>query len=290
MGVMLNYKDDPFSIITILSNNSNYISDYSFAWNKYNLIINNFFSIAMQSSSSADLLATIRDRNLHKDVRMSYLKLFRRCVCSSLDTELSKKIQKVSTEELVQNFGDYFINISFLKQFITTQLDDCHTLALSCLLAEYDKRGESGYQLTNNFFNEIEELYPNFQILGPRGAGSDIELNTLYPNFTGGSFPCDFVIIDEKGSIRTVGFCRYDSTRGGAQSDDRTGGNSQKVSQVINHFNQTQEIIKILFVSDGPGLAHNDTWQETLSLDSLWYDNIRVTTLKTVKEATDNWL
>ena len=48
--------------------------------------------------------------------------------------------------------------------------------------------------------------------------------------------------------------------------------------------------IKVLFVSDGPGLAHRDTWEETLSLDESWDDNVRVTTLKTLEEVTHNWL
>lgn len=160
-------------------------------------------------------------------------------------------------------------------------------MSLSCLLAEYDKRGASGYQLTDLLFDELERLYPNIEVLGPRGAGKDIELNTVYPSFMGGRFPCDFVIRDKQSNkILAVGFSRYDSTRGGAQSDDRTGGNAQKVSKLREHCIATGEIIKVLFVSDGPGLAHRDTWEETLSLDESWDDNVRVTTLKTLEEVT----
>ena len=116
-------------------------------------------------------------------------------------------------------------------------------------------------------------------------------MNTVYPSFSGGRFPCDFVIRDKQSNkILAVGFSRYDSTRGGAQSDDRTGGNAQKVSKLREHCLATGEVIKVLFVSDGPGLAHRDTWEETLSLDESWDDNVRVTTLKTLEEVTLNWL
>jgi len=291
MGIIQNYKFDPYKIITILPNGNNFIIDYKLALEKYSKAIYDFVGLVKQSSTSAELLEQIRSISIDKDTRMSYLKLFRRLVCSSLDTELSKKIKKVSTDEIVENFGDFFLDIQLLKDFLEKDFNHEHLLSLACLLAEYDKRGESGYQLTDLFFNEITKLYPHFQILGPQRAGSDIELNTIYPNFQGGNFPCDFVIIEKMTQqIRAVGFCRYDSTRGGAQSDDRTSGNSQKVSQIKNHFNRTKEVIKLLFVSDGPGMAHNDTWEETLRLDISWEDNVRVTSLKIVNEVTKGWL
>ena len=80
--------------------------------------------------------------------------------------------------------------------------------------------------------------------------------------------------------IVAVGFSRYDSTRGGAQSDDRTGGNSLKVQKLKSYKICSGKIIKIIFLSDGPGLIHNDTWKETCMLADSWEDNVRVTTLK----------
>ena len=291
MGIINKYHHNPYEIITVLSNGANFALDSRIALNKYEKAIRDFISLANQSNSSADLLGKIRVSSIDKDTRMSYLKLFRRCVCSSLDTELSKKISKVSTQDLVDNFGDHFSDINDLKNFFNNVFDHSHLLSLACLLAEYDNRGSSGYELTDLVFSEIERLYPYTEILGPRGAGKDIELNTVYPSFKGGKFPCDFVIKDSTSQkVLAVGFCRYDSTRGGAQSDDRTGGNSQKVSKLKDHHTSTGEIIKILFVSDGPGLAHGDTWEETLSLDESWDDNVRVTTLKTLEEVTLNWL
>lgn len=291
MGIINKYNKDPYEIITVLSNGANFALDSHIALKKYEKSIRDFINLVNQSNSSADLLGKIRVSSIDKDTRMSYLKLFRRCVCSSLDTELSKKITKVPTQDLVNTFGNHFSDINDLKNFFNNVFDHSHLLSLACLLAEYDNRGSSGYELTDLVFNEIERLYPHTEILGPRGAGKDIELNTVYPSFKGGKFPCDFVIKDTTTQkVLAVGFCRYDSTRGGAQSDDRTGGNSQKVSQLKDHYASTGEIIKILFVSDGPGLGHRDTWEETLSLDESWDDNVRVTTLKTLEEVTLNWL
>ncbi len=291
MGIIKKYHDNPYQVITVLSNGANFAVDSRLALAKYTSNILSFINLVNESTSSADLLGKIRVSKLDKDTRMTYLKLFRRCVCSSLDTELSKKITKVSTEELVSNFCDHFLDIEELKKFFNSEFNESHLMSLSCLLAEYDKRGASGYQLTDLLFDELERLYPNIEVLGPRGAGKDIELNTVYPSFMGGRFPCDFVIRDKQThKILAVGFSRYDSTRGGAQSDDRTGGNAQKVSKLREHCLATGEVIKVLFVSDGPGLAHRDTWEETLSLDESWDDNVRVTTLKTLEEVTLNWL
>lgn len=291
MGIIKKYHDNPYEVITVLSSGANFAVDSRLALAKYTSNILSFIHLVNQSTSSADLLGKIRISKLDKDTRMTYLKLFRRCVCSSLDTELSKKITKVSTEDLVSNFCEHFLDIEELKQFFNQEFNQSHLMSLSCLLAEYDKRGASGYQLTDLLFDELERLYPNIDVLGPRGAGKDIELNTVYPSFMGGRFPCDFVIRDKQNNkILAVGFSRYDSTRGGAQSDDRTGGNAQKVSKLRDHYISTGEIIKVLFVSDGPGLAHRDTWEETLSLDESWDDNVRVTTLKTLEEVTHNWL
>ena len=49
-----------------------------------------------------------------------------------------------------------------------------------------------------------------------------------------------------------VGFARYDSTRGGAQSDDRTGGNTSKVYAIRDFCNDAQREIRVIFLADGP--------------------------------------
>ena len=107
-----------------------------------------------------------------------------------------------------------------------------------------------------------------------------------------GACPCDFVIRKRlDSSVVAVGFARYDSTRGGAQSDDRTGGNAGKVYMIREHFQGMGKPLRILFLADGPGLAHKDTWREAVNLDGMWDGNVRVTTLKLANErVTLDWL
>ncbi len=222
---------------------------------------------------------------------MSLLKMFRRAVSPVLDTEMAKKIKTVSTDSLIETLGHTFKPIALLKsQFAGLTADQ--EAALAALIGEYDTRGQLGYLLTGEFFDWFETLFSGkFSIEGPRGAGRDVELSTIFPEFLG-SYPCDFVIRSQgDGQVCAVGFARYDSTRGGAQSDDRTGGNSDKVGKAKEFFNATGKKFRILFVSDGPGLAHRDTWEEACNLDGSWDGNVRVVTLKTAAERiTPEWL
>lgn len=258
---------------------------------KYNKDIQIFKTLVNISSSSAELLKKIRDQKINKDTRMSLLKIFRRAVSPVLDTEMSKKIRTVSTDFLISSVGHTFKPIEILQlQFNQLTLDQ--ESALAALIGEYDSRGKLGYILTEMFFSWFEKTYENdFIIEGPRGAGPDIELSSIYNDFDY-SYPCDFIIKDKKSLLlRAVGFARYDSTRGGAQSDDRTGGNSDKVNKAINFHARTGKSFKILFLSDGPGLAHRDTWTEACALDGLWDGSVRVSTLKTAPyRITKEWL
>jgi hypothetical protein len=91
--------------------------------------------------------------------------------------------------------------------------------------------------------------------------------------------------------LLAVGFARYDSTRGGAQSDDRTGGNSYKVSKAREYCDESGDRLRLIFLADGPGLGHKDTWQEACELDGAWDGNVRVATMKLVDlRVTQDWL
>ncbi len=221
---------------------------------------------------------------------MAYLKAFRRCVSTSLDTEMAKKIGKVSTADLCATIGHTFKPIDLVRsQFAGFGEAERDTLA--ALMGENDERGKSGYELTELFFTWFAANRPLFTIEGPRGAGPDVELSTLFPAFDG-SFPCDFVIRQAATrKVRAIGFARYDASRGGAQSDDRTGGNSDKVFKARKFCEISGEDFRVIFLADGPGLAHNDTWEEACLLDGAWDDNVRVTTLKLAPtRLSDEWL
>lgn len=258
---------------------------------KYDDAIDVFCQLIIESDSSADVLRKIRSSERNVDERMALLKMYRRCVSPVLDTETTKKIKKVSSETLIETYGETFKPISKLKKQFS-KLPREYRYALAALVGEYDTRGQLGYQLTGAFFDWFEEHFRGqYVIEGPRGAGPDIELSTIYPEFEG-SYPCDFVVRRcSDNEVLAVGFARYDSTRGGAQSDDRTGGNSNKVEKLKAFDRLTQTRLKLIFLSDGPGLMHGDTWEEACTLDDQWNGRVRVITLKlAAKRITPQWL
>lgn len=258
---------------------------------KYDNAIDVFCQLIRESDSSAEVLAKIRTTARDADERMALLKMYRRCVSPVLDTETTKKIKKVDTDTLVEAYGETFKPISKLKeQFSDLPLE--YKYALAALVGEYDTRGQLGYQLTGAFFDWFEDHFAGqYTIEGPRGAGRDIELSELYPDFKG-SYPCDFVVRrNSDQEVLAVGFARYDSTRGGAQSDDRTGGNANKVEKAKAFDQVTPTRLKLIFLSDGPGLMHGDTWEEACVLDGQWDGRVRVVTLKlAATRITSDWL
>lgn len=258
---------------------------------KYSDAIETFCKLVKECNSSEELLRQIRLPKRNTNERMALLKMYRRCVAPVLDTETTKKIKKVSTEALIEMHGLTFKPIVKLKQQFEV-LSPEFRFALAALIGEYDTRGQSGYALTGLFFDWFDTHFEgNYLIEGPRGAGRDIELSKLYPSYKG-TFPCDFVIrrVSNK-EVAAIGFARYDSTRGGAQSDDRTGGNANKVDKAKAFDNLTSTKLKMIFLSDGPGLIHNDTWDESCQLDGQWDGRVRVITLKlAAKRITPEWL
>ena len=258
---------------------------------KYGGAIDTFCQLIATSSSSAEVLRKIRTRSRDPDERMALLKMYRRCVAPVLDTEKTKKIRKVDTETLIENYGNTFKPITKLQRQFSA-LPKEYRYALAALVGEYDTRGQLRYQLTNEFFEWFEHYFSGlYTIEGPRGAGRDIELSELFPAFSG-SYPCDFVIRRKADDqVLAVGFARYDSTRGGAQSDDRTGGNANKVEKAKAFASGLPKHLKLIFLSDGPGLEHGDTWEESCALDGQWDGRVRVTTLKLAEtRISPDWL
>ena len=282
---------DPHSVITAIESGLRFPEVVPVMRQKYEVAIRQFADLVDDSTSSGDLLERIRTPQIPSARRMGLLKIFRRCVSGVCDTEATKKITTITTRSLVDNYGSTFKPISKVKEQFAG-LDDVFIAVLAVALGEYDNRGQQGYVLAGQFIDWFaDEFKDHLMIEGPRGAGPDIELETVLPGFNQ-SCPCDFVIRNslDRG-VLAVGFARYDSTRGGSQSDDRPGGNSAKVHMIQKHCLRIRKSLRIVFVSDGPGLAHNDTWAEAVRLDGLWKGNIRVTTLKLANQrVTLGWL
>lgn len=282
---------DANRVITAIDNSIRFPEILEMCRLKYHDHILSFKELIASSSSSGDLLRKVRSTDFSADQRMAFLKMFRRCISPVLDTEMAKKVTKVSTDSLIESLGHTFKPIAKLQNQFANLTEDQES-ALAALIGEYDTRGQLGYILTGIFFDWFEECLGNkFSLEGPRGAGRDIELSTVFDDFVG-SYPCDFIIKSKTDHVvRAIGFARYDSTRGGAQSDDRTGGNSDKVSKAKEFCTRTGKKLKLIFLADGPGLVHRDTWEEACKLDGAWSGEVRVTTLKTaVVRVTEEWL
>lgn len=275
---------DPHSVITAIESGLRFPEVVPVMREKYEAAIRQFAGLVAASTSSGDLLERIRTPQIRADQRVALLKIFRRCVSGICDTEATKKIATVTTRSLVENYGSTFKPITKVKEQFA-DLSDVFVSVLAVSIGEYDNRGQQGYVLAGQFFDWFEEKFKNhLTIEGPRGAGPDVELRTVIPSFTG-SCPCDFIIRNRLDlSVVAVGFARYDSTRGGAQSDDRTGGNSAKVYMIREQCRRLRKTLRVVFLADGPGLAHKDTWSEARRLDGLWDGNVRVTTLKLANE------
>lgn len=287
----LNFVQTPESVVTAIDSSPTFPEFIRGRLTRYQPYVEIFHTLINTSSSSAELLHRIRDpREYNAEVRMALLKLFRRCVSTVIDTEKSKKLSN-PTEMFVEHYGHTFKPIELLQsQFQSLSYADL--CSLTSLIGEYDDRGKQGYILTDTFFSWFENNFGStFSIEGPRGAGKDIQLRAIFPDFTS-DYPCDFVIKHKlTNRLVCVGFARYDSTRGGSQSDDRTGGNNDKVSKAVEYSRKTGTNFKILFVSDGPGLTHKDTWYEACLLDGAAGDLVRVSTLKLLGErVTYEWL
>lgn len=281
----------PESVVTAIASSPTFPEFVEGRFNRYVQYLDLFGDLIRSSNSSADLLDKIRNPLVHKaDVRMSLLKLFRRCVSTVIDTEKSKKL-KIPTSDFVNYYGHTFKDINILKRQFTN-MPDKEKYALTSLIGEYDDRGHQGYILTDLFFSWFEDRFSRrLTIEGPRGAGRDIQLSSIFTDFNS-DYPCDFVIRDFiSQEVLAIGFARYDSTRGGSQSDDRTGGNNDKVMQAAEFNRTNRSNFKILFLSDGPGLTHRDTWEEACILDGKLNDRVRVSTLKLADERiTEEWL
>ncbi len=88
-----------------------------------------------------------------------------------------------------------------------------------------------------------------------------------------------------------VGLARYDSDRGGAQEDDRTGGYKNCADEVLAYAQEQGLDLRVIFLNDGPGLLLGSMWRDYVALEESWPGKIRVVTLRMMPERiTAEWL
>jgi len=162
--------------------------------------------------------------------------------------------------------------------------------ALCAVLWEYKDRGKKGYDLTERLFAIIREHFPSLGITGPERAGKDVLLGELFGDYPKPDRPVDFVLT-HKGEPVAIGLARYDSDRGGAQEDDRTGQYRDCAAEILGYAKQHSLPLKVIFLNDGPGLLLGSMWQDYAYIEELRPGRIKVVTLRMIPERiTMEWL
>lgn len=278
------YKKDASQWITVIE--SEFYPDYLDEANvMYHPVLQRFVELVSGTSNSSDLLRNIS--NEPPRLRIQLLRIFRKYVSPDTSVEMLKV--KGNTENIIRDFGPNFRPINMVREHLKHR--PCPDEVLSALLYEYKDRGKKGYELTEAFFTWFESNFDqDYYIKGPRGAGKDLMLNEILENF-GHPIPSDFIISQKNGKPIVIGFARYDSDRGGAQEDDRTGGNRDKVTDIVSYAKLNNLSLKILFINDGPGLLLGSMWNDYASLEKYVDGNVLVCTLKMLNERLNrDWL
>jgi len=219
-------------------------------------------------------------------MRIQLARVFRKYVSPDTPVEMLKK--KGIAKQITDNFGTRFRKINEVQRAFTSR--PIPDEALCAILWEYRDRGKKGYDLTEKFFGIVKELFPDFQVTGPIRAGRDILMKELFEDYPNPTRPIDFVI--KNGSkIIAIGLARYDSDRGGAQEDDRTGGYNNCANEFLGYAEIKDIKCKLIFINDGPGLLLGSMWDDYSKLEMSWDGKIMVSTLRMIPERlTTEWL
>ena len=279
------FKEDANSWIT-LSTGEYYPDILPQACELYKPVLVLFGQILKQSASSKDLFMQITDIE-EVWMRIQLCRVFRKYVCPETPVEMLKI--KSKAKKVCFDFGSRFRNIREVQNgFCKRPIPD---EALCAVLWEYKDRGKKGYDLTTKLFSIFRENFPIHEFIGPERAGKDINLADIFPNYPKKNRPVDFVIRDKNKKVLAVGLARYDSDRGGAQEDDRTGGYRDCATEVLNFSKKNNLKTKIIFVNDGPGLLLGSMWRDYGDLEKQWEGRVKVVTLRMITERiTRKWL
>ena len=277
------YKPENTNWITLASGEF-YPDILSDACNLYQPVLELFGQILKSSESSEKLFMQTIEVN-QPWMRIQLARIFRKYVSPNTPVEMLK--QKRKAEWICKEFGKGFRSIvEVQKAFLSRPMP---YEALCAILWEYKDRGQKGYNMTESMFELLRSQFPDFKILGPERAGRDILLGEVFEDYTKPNRPADFIIKDGD-KILAVGFARYDSDRGGAQEDDRTGGYSNASRELLEYAIGKDLRTKIIFVNDGPGLLLGSMWDDYSYIEEA-SDDIKVVTLRMIQERiTLEWL
>lgn len=278
------YKAEGHNWIT-LSSGEYYPDILPLAAELYTPVLVMFGQMVEASHSSIDLLMRIASVT-QTWMRIQLARVFRKYVSPETPVEMLKQKRQAAT--ICERFGPGFRNIVEVQtRFRSRPMPD---EALCALLWEYKDRGKKGYDLTERLFLIFKENYPDFTVSGPERAGRDILLGEVFPGYTRPDRPVDFVIYD-RGRPIAIGLARYDSDRGGAQEDDRTGQYRDCAAELLAYDALHNLNLKVVFLNDGPGLLLGSMWNDYAYIENINPARIRVVTLRMVTErVTPAWL
>lgn len=252
----------------------------------YTPVLVTFKKLLQTSESSRALFMNISEVR-PPWMRIQLCRVFRKYVSPATPVEMLKK--KTKAAEICLQFGDGFRPIPTVQHaFMSRPLPD---EAICAILWEYKSRGQKGYDLTDRFFTMFRFRFPSLTLKGPQRAGKDIRLGKIFKEYPNPNRPIDFLIYDEDGkTVLAVGLARYDSDRGGAQEDDRTGGYKNCANEIMAYATIHHLNVKVIFLNDGPGLILGSMWDDYAALEES-HTNVMVLTLRMIPERlTLAWL
>lgn len=281
------YKEDGHNWIT-LATGEYYPDILEDACNLYQPVLVMFKKLLQTSESSERLFLQISEIK-PQWMRVQLCRVFRKYVSPETPVEMLKV--KSKAKAICEQFGKSFRAIQEVQAaFLSRPLPD---EALCAVLWEYKSRGQKGYDLTERFFDLFRSHFPDLSIKGPERAGKDIRMGEVFQkDYPNPDRPVDFVVYDkDEKNVVAIGLARYDSDRGGAQEDDRTGGYRNCANEILTYSRQQNLNTKLIFVNDGPGLLLGSMWNDYVALEESWPDKIKVVTLRMIRERiTLDWL
>ena len=278
------YKNEGHLWIT-LSTGEYYPDVLPLACELYKPVLVTFAQLLKSAHSSTDLFMAIAE-TAPQWMRIQLCRVFRKYVSPETPVEMLKK--KSAAANICDRFGKGFRRITEVQaKFQDRPMPD---ETLCAVLWEYKDRGQKGYDLTERLFTIIREHFKELAIVGPERAGRDVILGELFEDYPKPDHPVDFVLF-HKGNPVAIGLARYDSDRGGAQEDDRTGQYRDCAGEVLNYAKKKGLPLKIIFLNDGPGLLLGSMWRDYGYLEESWPGLVKVVTLRMFSERISvKWL
>lgn len=253
----------------------------------YKPVLVMFGQLLKTSESSERLLRQIGETP-NGWMRVQLSRVFRKYISPATPVEMLKVKSKL--DYIVAEFGHEFRPIQDVQAaFDSRPIPD---EALCAILWEYKDRGKKGYDLTERFFDMILTRFPTLKIDGPKRAGQDILMKTVFPDYPNPTRPVDFVIRDGKtNEVLAIGLARYDSDRGGAQEDDRTGQYKTAIDEILGYSHSHDLRTKVVLLNDGPGLLLGSMWRDYVTLENSYLGEVLVLTLRMIPERLSlKWL